>query len=253
MMADRIMTEEENIAYVTMDENTEYIKIHGLQRSGTNYLSYLINENFVNTKALINLGGWKHGAYSAPWMVGKEVHVLAITKNPYAWLTSVFHYWGPEKKLRIGPDLEGITFEEFVMNRLIAEGQRDVPYLFRASNPVQFWNNWNLHWSSIRLNNKKLHFITYESLINYTEETLNKIGDILDLKRKSADMKDCDETFTPSGEAMKLSGEKFKKLNFYKNQEYLNQFNDDLLKFVNEEVDLELMLYFGYDLVNKKG
>ncbi len=78
------------------------IKIHGLQRSGTNYLAYLINQNF-DAKALVNAGGWKHGPYMAHWELGREVHVAVITKNPYAWLVSLYNYWGPKRAKNIGP------------------------------------------------------------------------------------------------------------------------------------------------------
>jgi len=237
---------------VTLDPNVEYIKIHGLQRTGTNWLSHLINENFHNAKSLVNLGGWKHGPYTAPWMIGKEVHVLGIVKNPYSWLASMYNYWGPNKKLNIGPDLEGVSFEDFVQNRVIVERQRDVPFLFRASNPVQHWNNWNFHWTTIRLNSKKLCCLTYESLLSNTEEVIDQIGQAFDLKRKTDKIVGSTDTFTPSGENLKPSGEKFKKLEYYKNEEYMKCFSPSLLEFVNNEVDLDLMIHFGYDLATPK-
>jgi hypothetical protein len=243
------MTEEEQITYVNLNDHTEYIKIHGLQRSGTNYLSHLINENFENAKALVNLGGWKHGPYSAPWMIGKEVHVLAVVKNPYSWLTSVFNYWGPDKKLNIGPDLRGVSFEEFVKNRLIAERQRDIPFMYRAENPVQYWNDWNFHWTTIRLNKKKLFSVTYESLIEHTEEVVDQMGSAFGLKRKTETVVGGDTTFKPAGENIKPTEEKFKKLDYYKNQEYLKNFTPSLIEFINNEVDLDLMAHFGYNLV----
>ena len=249
-MADK--STDGNVEYVTLNSNIEHIKIHGLQRTGTNWLSHLINENFENTKALVNLGGWKHGPYSAPWMVGQEVHVLAIIKNPYSWLASMYNYWGPTKKLNIGPDLTGVSFDSFVRNRLIAERQRDVPFLFRSANPVQYWNDWNFHWTSIRLNTKKLCFVTYEALIANTNEVVNQIGDTFGLTRKTEDITGSETTFIPSGETIKPSEEKFNKINYYKNRVYLKNYTPDLLEFVNNEVDLDTMVHFGYNLVMPK-
>ena len=242
------MATPENFEYVTLDNNTEYIKIHGLQRTGTNWLSHLINENLENSKALVNLGGWKHGHYHAPWMLGREVHVVAIAKNPYSWLISMYNYWGPDKKLRIGPDLAGVSFEQFVRNRVIVERQRDVPFLFRASNPVQYWNNMNFHWSSLRLNTKGLCFVTYEKLLKNTEGSLTDISESLGIKLKPREIEKSDVTFVPSGENIKPSKEKFSKKDYYTSGGYMDQYTPDLLRFVNEELDLDLMVSFGYEL-----
>lgn len=43
----------------------DYIKIYGLQRSGTNYLKALLEHNF-DVRVLQNIGGWKHGKVGTP-------------------------------------------------------------------------------------------------------------------------------------------------------------------------------------------
>ena len=42
-------------------KNMKYFKIYGLERTGTNYTSSLIEENFDYVKVFMNIGGWKHG------------------------------------------------------------------------------------------------------------------------------------------------------------------------------------------------
>jgi len=237
---------KDNVQYFGMDPNIEYIKIYGLQRSGTNYLSHLMNENFQNTKVLVNLGGWKHGFYSVPWSVGKEVHVLIIVKSPYSWLVSMYKYWGPNKKLNIGPDLSGVSFDDFVRNRVYFERQRDVPFLFRCSNPVDHWNNMNFHWASIRMNQKKLCVIPYESLLTDPDKSIQETGSALGLKMKSK-FKNFDSTFTPAGENMKPSDQKFTRKEFYLKGDYVDYFTPDLVEFVNKNLDMELMINFGYE------
>jgi hypothetical protein len=232
-------------SYFDLEKGVEYIKIHGLQRSGTNYLSHLINENFQNTKTLVNLGGWKHGHYMAPWAIGREVHIVGIVKNPYAWLASVYNYWGPNKKLRIGPDLNGVSFDEFVRNRCYLEKQRDVPFLFRAENPVQHWNDMNFHWTSIRMNQKQVVMISYEILLEKPEDVMRDLGAKLGLKQKSQFV-NSNETFTPAGENLKPSGKEF-NADYYKKAEWKQKYTPELLQFVNEELDTDLMVHFGYD------
>jgi len=243
------MKTTEDTSYVNLDKATEYIKIHGLQRSGTNYLSYLIEENFLRVKILVNLGGWKHGHYHAPWAIGKEVHVLGIIKNPYAWLVSMFKYWGPDKKLNIGSDLTGVSFDDFVRNRVYFERQRDIPYLFRAINPVQHWNNMNFHWTTIRMNQKKLCLVTYEALLMNPKATVSEIGTTLGLKRKPGDFVNCNSTFTPSGENLKPSEEQFAARDYYLRGDFCQYYTPELLDFVNEELDIDLMVHFGYSFL----
>ena len=243
-------TRENHIKYETLDPNVEYIKIHGLQRSGTNYISHLIDTNFKNAKSLVNLGGWKHGFYAAPWFLGKEVHVIMITKNPYSWLVSMFRYWGPDKKLRIGPNLEGVTFDEFVRNRCIFERQRDIPFLYRSTNPVQHWNNMNFHWMSIRMNLKNVFVMTYESLTERTHLTLSNIETAFKLERVNEEFSDCDKTFQPTGEITKPTDQRWNK-DYYKKAEYLDMFSQDLLDFVNDQLDLDVMCKLEYDYVTE--
>ena len=236
--------------YVTLDSKKEYIKIHGLQRSGTNYISHLVNENFIDTNALVNLGGWKHGYYGVPWMLGHETHVLVVTKNPYAWLVSVYNYWGKNRKLNIGPDLNGIPFEDFVKNKIYLEKQKDIPYLVRATNPVQHWNNMNFHWLSIRINSKKLFVLAYEAVLENSKEVIKQIGNQFEVKQKK-EFVESNTTFIPSGETLKPSNEKFNK-EYYQKNDFMKEYSPELLEFVNSQLDLDVMLRLGYPIVQPK-
>ena len=40
---------------------TYYFKIYGQKRTGTNYISTILVNNFLDTKVFMNVGGWKHG------------------------------------------------------------------------------------------------------------------------------------------------------------------------------------------------
>lgn len=239
------------IQYFTMDPKLEYVKIFGLQRSGTNYISHLLNENFESVKALINVGGWKHGYYSVPWIMGKELSILGVTKSPYAWLVSMYNYWGPNRKLNIGPDLRGVSFEHFVRNKVIFEKQRDIPFLIRSVNPVQHWNNMNFHWLSIRLNSKKLCFVTYEMILSELDNTLTGIETSLGLKKKK-ETKTTTKTLLPSGEEMKTSDENFEQREYYLKGGFMKYYTPELLEFVNGEIDLDLMVHFGYNMFSVK-
>lgn len=228
-----------------LKDGIEYVKIHGLQRTGTNYLAHLVNENYQNVKALINAGGWKHGHYCAPWTLGREVNVLTVTKNPYAWLASLYKYW---RDAEVGPDLSKITFEQFVKTRAVFEMQQGVPYLYRADNPVQHWNNMNFHWLSIRMNKKKTLTVPYESLLLDCEGVVEAIAKDFGLKR-AACFVNPKKTFLPGQEEVKLSDEDWNSRDYYLKEEFLNHYTPDLLKFVNRELDPEVMDLLGYNLI----
>lgn len=235
--------------YFTLDPKIEYIKIFGLQRSGTNYLSYLINENFNDVHALVNLGGWKHGFYAVPWILGQEAHVLGIIKNPYAWLVSIYNYWGRDRVRNVGPDIRGVKFENFIKNRVIFEKQKDIPYVYRSANPIQHWNNMNFHWSSIRLNEKKLCIVKYETLLCNLETTVYDIKNALSLELKNESIITSDKKFIPSGEQIKTNNESFDK-EYYLNDSFLSYYTPELIEFVNKELDLDVMVHYKYNLVS---
>jgi hypothetical protein len=222
---------------ITLNPEVEYVKIHGLQRSGTNYLAYLINENFENTKALINAGGWKHGHYCAPWTLGQEVHVLTIVKNPYSWLWSAYNYW----------KTDGLAFNQFVRDKIIVEKQAGTPFLYRSENPVQHWNNMNFHWTSIKINEKKSLVVPYELLVVMPEQVIEGIGLELGLKKKHSNNFICpSNTMAPSEEEPKVSDEGWKKREYYANNAFMSEYTADILQFVNSQLDWELMGVLGY-------
>ena len=232
------------IKELSLNPDVTYIKIHGLQRCGTNYLLYLINENFEKSKCLVNLGGWKHGHYIAEWAVGHEVDVICITKTPYSWLVSVYDYWHNIEK-DIGPKIRGVPFKDFVRNRLYCEKQGSVPYILRASNPVQHWNNMNYHWMSIRMQSKSLFVLRYESLISNTKSCLEAISEQFKIKMKN-EFRDSKNCFNPSNESPKLADVEWNRQKYQK-EKYLEMYDQDTFDFVNEQLDLDLMIKLNYE------
>ena len=64
------------------------VKVHGLLRTGTNYVSALLGENLDVWVLGPEKGGWKHG----PIEQADDVSVVVVVKNPYTWLES-FYQW----------------------------------------------------------------------------------------------------------------------------------------------------------------
>lgn len=219
-----------------------YVKVHGLQRSGTNYLTYLIDKN-LNAKTLVNAGGWKHGPWCAPWVLGEEVDTIVVVKNPYSWLVSVFNYW---KDNTIGMDLSSASFQDFVTSRAVFEEAPGVPSLFRASNPVQYWNNMNFHWASIQMNQKKMLVVAYEMAKSDPETALKFIADNFGLEVKSTNVP---QNRLEAGEEVAIESDKPFDHDYDKEGKYFSYYTKELVEYVNRELDLDLMRHLGYNLV----
>jgi len=111
----------------------KYLKLYGLQRSGTNYIKFLLEQNF-DVFVLQNWLGWKHGRVEylkdneTLW---RDLSVctlsteqkasikfsntprVAIKKNVHAWMVSFYKY----KRFNWGRDYKHIIDAYFTANR----------------------------------------------------------------------------------------------------------------------------------------
>jgi hypothetical protein len=195
---------------------------------------------------MINVGGWKHGHYCAPWCLGSEVDVVVLKKNPYSWLVSMYNYWGPKKDQPVGPDLSNVSFDTFVRGRVIFEKKAGSPFLYLAANPVQHWNNMYFHWSSIRINQKKLAIIPYEILLNNSEKVIAAIANHFRITKKPEPFIDARQVVVPSNEEALISNREFSK-EYYSKKQYMAYFSPELISFVNDQLDDEVMMTLGYE------
>ena len=217
-----------------LNSDTNYIKIHGLQRTATNYVAYLIDQNFESTKVLVNIGGWKHGQYCAPWTLGEEVNILVVTKNPYAWLVSMFNYLKPP-----------YDFSKFIRSEIVLGESNGSPYFLRACNPIQHWNNMNFHWMTLRTNTKKLCLLPHEDLIKDTEGMMKSLGKCFDIKQKEI-FTNSKNIVEPSNDgSINLSDKEFNSQN-YAEDLYIGDFSHSDTEFVNSQIDFEIMKRLGY-------
>ena len=229
------MCNNKNISQYELEEGINYIKIHGLQRTGTNYITYLINHNFIKTTCLVNVGGWKHGHYCAPWTLGQEVNVLLVTKNPYSWLVSLYNYLKPS-----------LSFENFTKRPLVFGEQSGSPYFLRASNPIDHWNNMNFHWMSVQMNEKKFCVIPFESFIKNSKSTLENISKYFNIDIKK-DIIDTSFKVQPSNESPQITNDNFNS-SFYTERKYMSFYTPEVLNFVNKHLDPFVLNQIGYRL-----
>jgi len=105
--------------------NPYIISLHGLPRSGTNYLQFLLEQNFAIER--LKIAG-KHCPYQ-PKSYGK---MIFISKHPIAWAYSIWNF-------RHGKKL----WSEFIGQPYVSE--YSIAHMMFAT-PFHYWMAFNHHW-----------------------------------------------------------------------------------------------------------
>jgi len=181
------------------------VKIIGIQRSGTNFLSTLLEDNYDVTS--IDTGQnrkpgdpreyfWKHSYKPEQYIDGTDnsssvvvsgieklkkdkIPTILITKNPYFWVESIKRNSGD-----IG--IAGISFVKWNNIKPI-EGKKTIGLAgygyFDLENVCKMWTEYHEYWIENKFST--LHVIRYEDLLSDTDEKLEEIRDLYNFERKS--------------------------------------------------------------------
>lgn len=237
------------------------IQLYGLFRTGTNYVSEILERNFFvkihkegNEYGLNNKGfctNWKHGPYVGH-LLHEEFPMVIVSKNPYSWLVSCYKYW---QKYPLGPEIESFSFEQFVKaSPCCLEGSATVPFMFRAKNLMQYYWNAYYHWTSVR--STKFFIVQYEAVLEDCEGTFNKLANFLELESREEFnnieknvLWNVDESNQLRIENnpidMTATQQDFNK-DYYENKEWMEMYSDDLLRYVKNEWDISIGNLLSY-------
>lgn len=221
-----------------------YFKIYGEKRTGTNYLVSCILKNFLDVDVFMNVGGWKHGIINEfpnnidpdkkldAFIINKinitkiidlfknnNINFLITIKNPYMWIYSVSIF---EKKQ---------LTSEYVISK------------------IQLWNK---HYSDYKnyIENGKAYLVKYETLLEQPTETLDKIKQKFNLTNNSV------YRFERKKLRANNDGTKGKTLDvlfdrtIYTKIEPSKHLTNDIIKTINNTIDITLMNFYGYDIEN---
>jgi hypothetical protein len=127
------------------------VKVHGLLRTGTNYVSALLGENlFVHVLGPED-GGWKHGPIDeAPGMV-----FVVVVKSPSAWLES-FYKWELIRGRTKSPSLADFAISPVSHPQLAR--------VWNARDPIDAWNKATAGWVAAQQTGNVL-LVRYEDVI----------------------------------------------------------------------------------------
>ena len=147
----------------------KYIKIYGIERSGTVFTQELIDLNLKGTYPISNGFGWKHGEVQdhLEWLNGSEaddyfkeaynseVGCVIVIKNPYSWYNSIKRF------IRRTPEYQPFDiFEQYRRyNRL---------YLHWHKELIEKWHPFY----------KRAMVVKYEDLLSSTE-TLHEMAAVM--------------------------------------------------------------------------
>lgn len=227
-----------------MSSYINYFKIYGQMRTGTNYISTILLNNFLDTNVFMNVGGWKHGKLieypnnielvnkvvqitknnididkTIDLFTTNNVNFLVIVKNPYMWINSVSVYKQKE-----------ITCE-FI---------------------IEYISIWNEIYSNYKyyIECGKAYLVKYEELLEKPYETLDKIKNKFNLTQKNLE-------YILENNVLHANNDsnigKIKKVIFDKNK-YINPIisdylSNDIIRNINENIDVSLMKFYDYELV----
>ena len=227
-----------------MTNQIKYFKIYGQLRTGTNYLSTLIINNFTETTVFMNIGGWKHGKiieypnnnellntvdpisknkYNIEETIklfkNNNVKFLVIVKNPYMWIHSVSVYKNKE-----------IT-RKFILDN------------------ISIWNNTYSNYKDY-IESGKAYLVKYEILLQEPNETLDKINNKFNLTKKNPEYILEKNILSANGDS---NIGRTKKIVFDKNKyispNITNYLSNDMIKIINEYIDKTLMKFYNYQLI----
>ena len=209
----------------------DYTKVHGLLRSGTNYLSKLISYNFKAIVLKHSELGWKHG----PCQYEKYSNFIFISKNPYSWLLS-FKYW-EEIHLRSEPG----PISKFIEAPLSHLELKDV---WQAENPVIAWNKCMRSWLQTSKHPNTL-FIRYEDLLKDYEDLLGQIQKRFNYERRNSHFYNL--TTRADDWQTKVPRKKL-DLDYYMNESYMQEYTPEDLEIIKKYLDVDLINELGYKI-----
>jgi len=154
------------------------VKVYGLLRCGTNYLSALVEQNYRVRALGPDDGGWKHGPIAAP----PEVVPLLITKDPYTWLES-FHEWERIHNRTAAPLLEFATAP--LTHLRLAQ-------VWSATDPIDAWNKATRSWLEA-VAARDVLVVRYEDLLEDFRAELQRFEHRHRARRRSPGLSDISE------------------------------------------------------------
>lgn len=244
-------------------KDIQYIQIFGERNSGTNFLFKTLEQNLVDVPEMGFSFGWKHGFTNRKKIQStdtKQVLFICMFKDPYAWISSM------HEKPHHAPQLYFMDFSDFIRSewacykgknyQIRAKNLKDNPVLpeeemmqerdpkskQRFENVVHLRNAKNRNFLRLRSLTENIIYLKYEDFFIDPAKKLEEILSPYNLDLKN----DFKVSNAYHGKSQKLVWD---KKAFYQEKRYLEKYNEDDLKFVNNILDSGFESQLGYEII----
>lgn len=163
------------------------IAVVGAFRSGTNYVQYLLEQNY-RCRSRRGFHGWKHapiqirGRAAQRWLDGR-VPIVAVYKHPLEFLPSLFRYRvAIDRNITAPREWDAFLRERFAIHN----GRRGRTPELSFPTPVEYWNTLYLNLLDLPEPAFRCCFVSYAAVQADPEAELERLAASLGLKRRSA-------------------------------------------------------------------
>ena len=227
------------------------IKIFGLERSGTNYIEWLLKSNFCDLLVFRHELGWKHGD-------PKELFVRFLNQGI-----------NPDEVPNIRTRLTAPAFQnqEFAETTLRLVAQRRLYFVLMVKNPyswyeslakyqrfplrpirkdaIRRWSIQNRRWCDLHdQHHDRSLIMRYEDLLRNLPGCLTHLQNTCSLERQTQ-IKDCQLRIAPD---IRLTTKDFDRTYFLE-KKFLERYNRHNFENINRNLDPEMMKRFGYEFI----
>lgn len=225
------------------------IKQYGLQRSGTNYLRWLLEHN-LHALVLTNCCGDKHSTFKPQEFDKAKVRGIVVSvKNPYSWLVSLFR-WG-----RKGRHYNLATpFSLFL--RTPVRNPQEPSRLYRS--PIEWWCHLNRHWTAL----PDSMWVRHDDALFRPANVLAAAKSRFGLRASRAEVQTTDSRIAPTklkpmqkppphvvkeDFPLVVTGQRIDAA-YYRDRKYMDYYSSSDKELIAKVVDEALMAKFGYGL-----
>jgi hypothetical protein len=168
------------------DRKFDFVRIVGLQTTGTNLMDKFISTNF-HAKSL-SIGGWKHNIFSPEYLAkhynlhNKNVLKIVMVKHPLFWVQSMSKASYEVKFRDTDPSNQARNLNLIVTSKLVVlRDSKTQKALWRYDNICKLWNTFYSYAFAYAPQDSTI-FIRYEDLLNHPEQIFEELGKYLNAK-----------------------------------------------------------------------
>lgn len=219
--------------------------LYGLQRSGTNYLEKLLcktygvkllndannraSPNFKHVrlyeeKNLIPAPNYKNNIHVATYSDFRKLckpakYCIVLSKDPYSWYKS-YKRWGKK-----------CSWHRWAMDR--------------KHHFIEEWNKYHEKWLQFSEETDQIVFVRYIDLLQDPIKEIERVGEYIGAERKENKF-DGRLKSVPYSETFDK-----KRLAYYLEEKYMNEFSQDELEDLNDKLDLGVVEKLGYEVKDR--